>query len=87
METEGTIGKPRFPLQLILFLGCRTSDMAQLSAVLSASCSRPCESRRGNADLSADEEVVDFLAPRSRIGKRSFQWIVHPAPGVHGLIC
>lgn len=41
METEGPIGKPRFPPQLILFLCCRTSDMAQLWVVLSASCSQP----------------------------------------------
>lgn len=37
--------------------------MAQLSVVLSGSCSQQCESRRGNADLSADKEVGDFLAP------------------------
>lgn len=64
MTTEETIGKSTFPLQLILFLSYRTSDMAQLSVVLSGSCSQQCESRRGNADLSADKEVVDFLTPR-----------------------
>lgn len=38
--------------------------MAQLSVVLSGSCPRQYESRRGNAVLSADKEAVDFLVPR-----------------------
>lgn len=73
MKPEGTTGKPTFPLQLILFLCCRTSDMAQLSVVLSGSCSQQRVSRCGTADLSADKEVVDFLAPRTRFRTASVE--------------
>lgn len=38
--------------------------LTQVSVVLSGSCSQQYESRRGDAVLFADKEVVDFLEPR-----------------------